>query len=295
MRQILRLTILLAGLLMTGCQSATEQKPPSNEAPMVQINSPASNARVPIGREVEIHSTTSDQSFIKRVELYVNGDLIREDAPPIKEGQIIFTVLQRWVPIEPGEVEVRVIAYDTEEKASYPVAIVLQVEGNQLAENAPTQGILIATEGAQVPNATLMPIPTQTAIPIPTQTAIPIPTQTPIPIPSDTPIPIPSDTPIPIPSDTPIPIPSETALPPPTPAPRIEGRVVAVEPINIRSAPGTNNIPLGILRPNDVVTGIARNGTGDWVKIVYGQANTEGWVFTSLVAWQTNVQTLPIH
>lgn len=162
-------SILLCGFFLVSCQFFAEEEP-INLPPAVQIISPASNARIPTGKEVEIKSVATDESFIERIELYVNDDLIRIDSPPIKGGQVTFTVLQRWVPIRAGQVRVRVVAYDTDGARSHPVGITLEAVGETLAELLPTK----------VATATPIPSPSPTAPPPPTITAVP-PTATPIP------------------------------------------------------------------------------------------------------------------
>jgi len=252
------LFVTLCGLFLVGCQLFAEEKP-INEPPLVQIISPASNARIPTGKEVEIKSVATDESFIERIELYVNDDLIRLDFPPIKGGQVTFTVLQRWVPIQAGEVRVRVVAYDANGASSHPVGIRLEAVGEALAELQPTKV------------ATATPISTPTPIPIPTS----IPTRPP-----------------PLPTLPPPPPP-----PPPTatPIPQIEGRVTNYGPLNVRNGPNTSTAQLGWLNPNDFVRGIARNEAGNWAKIRYGADNREGWVFAQRVTWSIDFKVLPVQ
>ena len=147
-------SILLCGFFLVSCQLFAEEEP-INLPPVVQIVSPASNARIATGKEVEIKSVATDESFIERIELYVNDDLIRIDSPPIKGGQVTFTVLQRWVPIQAGEVRVRVVAYDTNGSRSHPVGITLEAVGETLAELQPTK----------VATATPIPSPTPASCP----------------------------------------------------------------------------------------------------------------------------------
>lgn len=268
--------VTLCALLLVGCQFLAEAKP-INEPPTVQIISPASNARIPTGKEVEIKSVATDESFIERVELYVNDDLIRIDSPPIKGGQVTFTVLQRWVPIQAGLVNVRVIAYDADGATSHPVGITLEAVGEALAELQPTK------------------IATQTAIPIATLTSTSLP-----PSPSPTSSPLPTSTPSPSPPPTstppPPPPPSPTLVPPTaTPLPQIGGSVTNYGPLNIRYGPNEGTAQLGWLNPGDFVLGIARNRAGNWAKIRYGPNNREGWVFALRVAWTRDFKILPIE
>ncbi len=253
--------VTLCGLFLVGCQFFAQAQP-INDPPVVQIISPASNARIPTGKEVEIKSVATDESFIERIELYVNDDLIRIDSPPIKGGQVTFTVLQRWVPVQAGEVRVRVVAYDANGAMSYPVGITLEAVGEGLAELQPTK------------------VTTETPVPSITPTPLPLATGTPPP-PSSTPPP-------PEPSATPVP-------PTATPVPRVEGSVTNYGPLNIRYGPNEGTAQLGWLNPGDYVVGIARNGAGNWAKIRYGADNREGWVFALRVAWTSDFKVLPIE
>lgn len=249
------LFVTLCGLFLVSCQLFAEEKP-INEPPLVQIISPASNARIPTGKEVEIKSVATDESFIERIELYVNDDLIRMDSPPIKGGQVTFTVLQRWVPIQAGEVRVRVVAYDANGASSHPVGITLEAVGEALAELQPTKV------------ATATPISTVTpTLPPPPPPTAPPPT-----------------------------VPPPTAPPPTaTPIPQIEGRVTNFGPLNVRNGPDTSTLQLGWLNPNDLVVGIARNQAGNWAKIRYGADNREGWVFAQRVTWSSDFKLLPVQ
>ncbi len=257
------LFVTLCGLFLVGCQLFAEEMP-INEPPLVQIISPASNARIPTGKEVEIKSVATDESFIERIELYVNDDLIRIDSPPIKGGQVTFTVLQRWVPIRAGEVRVRVVAYDADGAISHPVGITLEAVGETLAELQPTK------------------VPTATAIA----------SLTPVSTPTSTPT-----LPPPPPPPSPSPPPPTPPPPPPTATPirQIEGRVTNFGPLNVRNGPNTSTAQLGWLNPNDFVLGIARNQAGNWAKIRYGADNREGWVFAQRVRWSSDFKALPVQ
>lgn len=68
--------------------------------------------------------------------------------------------------------------------------------------------------------------PTNTPLPPPTSTPIPPPTNTPLPPPTSTPIPPPTNTPLPPPTSTPIPPPTNTPLPPPTSVPQADSAPV---------------------------------------------------------------------
>ncbi len=94
--------------------------------PSVTITAPPSGTSVQIGEEVQIVSTAAADKGVARVEVLVNGQQVRSVTPP--EGNpTTFTVSIPWTPVVEGEVTISVIAYDTEDNASEPAAITLQV------------------------------------------------------------------------------------------------------------------------------------------------------------------------
>jgi len=72
-----------------------------------------------------------------------------------------------------------------------------------------------------------------------------------------------------------------TATPEPTTLPAPIARVL--NPINIRSGPGTNYPVIGGLTPDTRVEIVGRNADGDWWQVLYGDDAT-GWLSAPLVA-----------
>ncbi len=330
---------------MTACQPFWQEEAPPNLIPVIQIDSPASNARISVGEEIEIKSTANDESFVQRVELYVDGELVQKDLPPIANGQKTFTVLQRWLPDKPQTVELRVVAYDNEGAASHPAAILIDI----LGEPAPLAVIHPTT--VAIPTEVTIANKEPTAIPEPLPTEISIVESEPPPVVPDAPLTdsapalenfaVPLITPTEVAPTAIIPEPNEpisqtaiteatefisptiavdptviilpTAAPaaPTVPAaeptavsnnmpaaaaiPVVEGRLIATLPLNIYNAPNSQEEAIGMLNPNDVVIGIARNIDGDWIKIVYGADNREGWVFMTEFDWRGDIQALAIQ
>jgi hypothetical protein len=117
--------------------------------PSVEITSPASGTRVELGQEVEITSTSSADAGIARVELYVDGDLVREDEPPSGNPET-FRLVQQWLAERQGEVRVAVVAYDAQGESSSEAAIALSVVagvGEADAEATPTPVPDVEVEG----------------------------------------------------------------------------------------------------------------------------------------------------
>lgn len=164
MRRVWWLVAILTILVLVACERGGQTSPGLT----VLINSPTNGSKIPTGREVVINSTATSgtTSLVQRIELYINGELIREDAVSAPAGQASFTVDQRWVPTEAGEIAVEVIAYDVTGRRGTPALLTLVSEG--------------------APMATTAPFPTRTATGIPvTPTTTPFPS--PAPLPSATP------------------------------------------------------------------------------------------------------------
>lgn len=111
----------------------------------VTITSPASGTVARVGEQVQVISMASAAAGVARVELRVNGQLVRTDAPP-SGNPTSFAVAQQWDPVAPGEVTISVIAYDVNDAASEPAAITIRVE-------AGTAGV------TPTPSVTQTPVP----------------------------------------------------------------------------------------------------------------------------------------
>lgn len=123
--------LLVASILISWCTPRPPKKP------KVAINSPPSGTRVDIGEELEVQSTATDEKGVNRVELWVDGALVRSDTPPSSEGQRSFSVVQRWTPDTPGSHILEVKAYDVDDLASEPAAIMV-VAVSRVALPTPT-------------------------------------------------------------------------------------------------------------------------------------------------------------
>ncbi len=163
-------SLLAACLVVAGCSVI------SNSRPSVVIASPPSNSQYRGGEQVAIQSTSTDPAGIARVDLVVDGTVVRTDLPP--SPQLSFTVVQTWTAT-PGTHSISVNAYNTANVASGPAAITVAVAGaNPVAAptiSAPASGAPTPTT-ASAPTATLVP-PTATPVP-PAPTAVPPPPPT---------------------------------------------------------------------------------------------------------------------
>ncbi|RLC73354.1 MAG: hypothetical protein DRJ03_25890 [Chloroflexi bacterium] len=128
------LVIVFVILATLACGLESDKSTPS-----VTISAPPSGTTVTAGEEVQITSMAVAEAGIARVELAVNGQVMRRDEPP-SGNPTSFSVVQPWVPAAEGEVTVSVIVYDTEGAASETAAITLQVAA-AVAEATPTPDV----------------------------------------------------------------------------------------------------------------------------------------------------------
>jgi len=125
-------------------------------APSVVITSPASGTTVQVGVEVPIVSTAAADNGVARVELSVNGQLVRTDTPP-SGNPPTFAVSQPWTPMVAGDVTVSVVAYDTEGAASQPAVITLHVgAGGAAGGPTPTPAPDVSGPGGCTLNASFV-------------------------------------------------------------------------------------------------------------------------------------------
>jgi len=128
---VIGIALVCAGVL--ACQIPGMAGEPTK--PTVVINSPPSGTQVKVGEEVEVDSTATDEKGVTRVELWVDGALVRSDQSPIP--QPVFSLVQRWTPPGSGSHTVEVRAYNVDGVVSEPAMITLRVEA-ATSEAAPT-------------------------------------------------------------------------------------------------------------------------------------------------------------
>jgi len=97
-----------------------------NAKPQVTILAPVPGAQFREGDEVSVQSVSIDSIGIVRVELSVDGAIVRADAPPIPQGQTSFTLVQKWKAVA-GSHTLSVRAYNSTGGASEPVFLAVNV------------------------------------------------------------------------------------------------------------------------------------------------------------------------
>jgi hypothetical protein len=114
----------LAAVFLVGAVLACSPMSPAGAVTVV-INSPANGSTVVVGQEALLDSTVTAAAGVDRVELAINGMVVRHDTPP--EGNpTTFRVLQSWMPTAEGQATITVAAYAVG-GASDQATITLQV------------------------------------------------------------------------------------------------------------------------------------------------------------------------
>ena len=129
--------ILLASLGLLACDvsSLTSLALGPASKPQVTIQSPVAGAQFNEGDDVPVQSTSTDKTGVVRVELSVDGAVVRTDAPPIAQGQTSFSVVQKWKATA-GNHTISVRAYNASGVASEPAMVAITVTPS--AAQAPT-------------------------------------------------------------------------------------------------------------------------------------------------------------
>jgi hypothetical protein len=122
--------------------------------PTSVIASPPSGSTYREGEEVAIQSTSADTVGIIRVELMVDGAVVRSDVPP--SPQTNYTIIQTW-KATPGVHTIVVRSYNTQGLTSEPAAISIAVGGVAgVVPTSPPPGATTAPPTA-VPPTTIPP------------------------------------------------------------------------------------------------------------------------------------------
>ncbi len=85
----------LGMLIFTACQTQT-----GASVPTVIIASPPHGTTFNAGEVVGVQSSAADPSGISRVELLVDGVVVKQDSPPELPAPVQFTVIQSWTATE---------------------------------------------------------------------------------------------------------------------------------------------------------------------------------------------------
>ncbi len=150
---LLWLSITLFGVLACDLSTFTVGQ---TSKPKVTIQAPVSGAQFREGDQISVQSVSVDSIGIVRVELAVDGTIVRADAPPVPQGQTTFNLVQQW-KATPGTHTLSVRAFNSTGGASEPVFISVIVQ--------PASVAVIPTTFPVTVTATLPPIGTLPTLP----------------------------------------------------------------------------------------------------------------------------------
>lgn len=129
-----KILLLLASLLLAACggnampaatSPAAAPVSPASQSPQAWIDSPLNGTTLPLG-EVEIVSHAASSSGITRVELSVNGAVLRADSNP-KPGETLSLARQTWLPAAGGTYQVSVRAQNAQGEWSAPASVTITI------------------------------------------------------------------------------------------------------------------------------------------------------------------------
>jgi len=130
------LLLLVAGILaceLPGLGGGTK--------PTVVILSPASGTQVKAGGIVVIQSSATDVKGVAKVELWVDGSLVRSDVNP--QRQPAFSVTQEWTAAILGSHSVTVKAYNVTGRVSDPATVTVNVIEEVTATSIPLPSVTL--------------------------------------------------------------------------------------------------------------------------------------------------------
>jgi hypothetical protein len=135
LRRIAAIAVLL--LLVAGILACELPGLGGGTKPTVAILFPASGTQVKAGQTIAIHSSATDVKGVTRVELWVDGSLLRSDVS--LQQQPTFSVIQEWTAAVLGSHSVTVKAYGAAGRVSDPATITVNVfeEGTAAAPTTP--------------------------------------------------------------------------------------------------------------------------------------------------------------
>jgi hypothetical protein len=140
------LLFVLVSLSLLACDVGTLM----GSKPTIVIGSPPSGSQFRDGEDVSVQSTSTDSSGIVRVELLVDGNVVRTDPAP--SPQVSYMLIQTWKATQ-GNHTLSVRAYNTSNTMSDPAAIAIAVAGTAVAPSVvPSTSIAQVATPANTPN-----------------------------------------------------------------------------------------------------------------------------------------------
>jgi hypothetical protein len=123
--------LVLCCLLTTAVAAAYLLLPGGLSRPIVQISTPRAGEQVQVGQDVTIHSIARDDQKVKRVELWVDGQLLDAQMSNLPGGISPFPLTAPWQPRTAGAHTVIVRAFNTANNRGHAS---IQVNATQSAD-----------------------------------------------------------------------------------------------------------------------------------------------------------------
>ncbi|MBM3130701.1 MAG: hypothetical protein FJ009_18990 [Chloroflexi bacterium] len=120
--------ILVVCLIAAIAGAVLLSAPPAK--PFVLINAPRNGEQISVGQTTTIHATARGTPKIKRVELWVDGQLLDAQTSNVSGGVSPFPLTTNWRPPTPGAHTLVVRAYDANNASSQAAINIEAVAGN---------------------------------------------------------------------------------------------------------------------------------------------------------------------
>jgi hypothetical protein len=134
-RRVQWIAVAVIGLMLAVLACGPEED--GGGIPSITITIPSDGVTVPIGEEVQIISTAIADAGVERVELSVNGEVLRRDQPP-SGNPTAFSIAQPWTPTTEGDAVISVVVYDVNGTSSPAATISLRVQAGAVGDVTPT-------------------------------------------------------------------------------------------------------------------------------------------------------------
>jgi hypothetical protein len=110
----------------TAIPTATVANPRGGVPPIAQLVSPVASAQISVGQTYSVVVYAADDNGVARIELSAEGALVRAENAPSPAPRI-FSAIIPWTPTQVGAHTLRVIAYDSDNRASAPDEVTVTV------------------------------------------------------------------------------------------------------------------------------------------------------------------------
>ncbi len=232
---------------------------PATAAPQVAIIAPANGAQLALNTPITVQATATDAQGVLRVELWVDGLLMGQQASAAPQGDPLLLINLPWTPTIPGSHVLEVRAFNAANQQSDTTLVTLTAVDAAAGAPSPPPATDVAAA----------PAPTTTAPPVQ-----PVATATSSTSGGDT-----------------VPVSTATPLPSATPEPQLQ----TLSGVNVRSGPGTAYDVIGGLNTGDAVRPLGRSPDGGWWQIVYPpNSGGVGWVAGPYVQPNPAALNLPV-